>query len=165
MLVCACVCALANNAFCLMINCNAILGGRCFPQTRKHTHTQTRYVQLWNVCRDAGTGGYIICDIKLLILSQIQIESESEATIEPGGDANWAWAWNWVGPASWCGLGPGWCRASLDWAKPFEIGRKSVIRLSLLMLRLWQLYDHWQQKHKKYRQQSSEVWIPCILEL
>lgn len=51
--------------------------------------------------RDAGTGGYIICDIKLLILSQIQIESESEATIEPRGESRWRLElepdWVWVG--------------------------------------------------------------------
>lgn len=58
-------------------------------------------MHLWNVCRDAGTGGYIICDIKLLILSQIQIESESEATIELRGESRWRPelepGWVWVG--------------------------------------------------------------------
>lgn len=107
-----CVCALANNAFCLMINCNAILGGRCFPQTCKHTrtHTHKRYVQLWYVCREPGTGGYIICDIKLLILFQIQIESESEATIEPGGESSWVWAATGLGLR----LAVGWVQADSE---------------------------------------------------
>lgn len=124
-----CVCALANNAFCLMINCNAILGGHCFPQTCKHTHNYTRCVQLWNVCRESRRRLR-----RIYYLWHKAINSFLNSNWKRKWSNNWTTRGIEVGAGAWTGLGLGWvqarwcgCRASLGWAKPFKIVRKNAI--------------------------------------